>query len=56
MNRSIYVFNRAVSNLTDVTSDAEDRGEAIVGAPSECDAVCGNCVMPRRLIGLRSIE
>ena len=33
------VFNRAVSNLRDLTPDAEDSGEAIVGAASECDAV-----------------
>lgn len=33
------VFNRAVSNLRDLTPDAEAGGEAIVGAASECDAV-----------------
>ncbi len=33
------VFNRAVSNLRELTPDVEDSGEAIVGAASECDAV-----------------
>ena len=33
------VFNRAVSNLRELTPDAEGSGETIVGAASECDAV-----------------
>ena len=33
------VFNRAVSNLRELTPDAEDSGETIVGAASECDDV-----------------
>ncbi len=33
------VFNRAVSNLRELTPDAEDSGETIVGAASECDSV-----------------
>ena len=33
------VFNRAVSNLRELTPDAEDSGETIVGAASECDGV-----------------
>ena len=33
------VFNRAVSNLKELTPDAEEGGETIVGAASECDAV-----------------
>lgn len=32
------VFNRAVSNLRELTPDAEENGETIVGAASECDA------------------
>ncbi len=33
------VFNRAVANLQALTPEAEDGGETIVGAASECDAV-----------------
>ncbi len=33
------VFNRAVSNLRELTPDAEESGETIVGAASECDGV-----------------
>ncbi|MBY6082782.1 MULTISPECIES: hypothetical protein [Ruegeria] len=33
------VFNRAVTNLRELTPDAEENGDAIVGAASECDAV-----------------
>ena len=33
------VFNRAVSNLKELTQDADSGGETIVGAASECDAV-----------------
>ncbi len=33
------VFNRAVSNLKELTPDAEDSGETIVGAASECGDV-----------------
>ncbi|WP_170411485.1 hypothetical protein [Ruegeria arenilitoris] len=33
------VFNRAVSNLSELTPEAEGSGEAIVGAASECDDV-----------------
>ena len=33
------VFNRAVSNLKELAPDAEESGETIVGAASECDGV-----------------
>ena len=33
------VFNRAVSNLRELTPDSEENGETIVGAASECDGV-----------------
>lgn len=36
------VFNRAVSNLKELSPDADDGGEAIVGAASECGEVLQN--------------
>ncbi|MEO9574478.1 MAG: hypothetical protein ABJ263_04850 [Tateyamaria sp.] len=33
------VFNRAVSNLEELTPEAEESGETIVGAASECEGL-----------------